>query len=50
VLRENNKDLISQVEASIGSTKRGAFILSKYSKFIQEGLKSNVEMLNRTKQ
>jgi len=41
-LRETNKELVGQLEGSFGTTKRGAFILSKYSKFIQEGLKSNI--------
>lgn len=49
VLRENNKELASLTDLSIGNTKRGAFILSKYSKFVQEGIKSNTELLNRTK-
>jgi hypothetical protein len=42
VLRENNKDIQSQGDISFGNTKRGAFVLSKYSKFMEEGLKSNL--------
>lgn len=49
VLRENNKDIQSQGESTFGTTKRGAFVLSKYSKFMEEGLKSNQEIPSKAR-